>query len=146
MISLRRFLKNNRGQSLVEFAILAPLLLLFIGGMIEFGLVYHEQLVVTAAAREGARVAVVNSDNPTTAGKTAAENYAKNASISPAGVSASVSPVPPPGSSNRTVTVTVTNPIKIVVPVIDTLFKNKAGYDKNTGKFVVTGQAIMRVE
>src|SRR5690606_17088398 len=47
------------GQALAEFALVLPILLLLIAGIIEFGRAFHIQQVVTDAAREGARAAVV---------------------------------------------------------------------------------------
>lgn len=47
------------GASAVEFAIVVPLLLALILGMIEFGFMFQAQLAVTHAAREGARLAAV---------------------------------------------------------------------------------------
>ena len=55
----RRFKKNNRGVALIEFALVLPLLLLLVLGMIEFGWLITGWVVVTGAAREGARAAVV---------------------------------------------------------------------------------------
>jgi endo-1,4-beta-mannosidase len=57
--------KRNRekGQTLVEFALLLPILLLLIFGAIEFGRVFHAYHVITSAAREGARAAAVGKDN-----------------------------------------------------------------------------------
>jgi Flp pilus assembly protein TadG len=141
MLWLRRFIKNNRGQTLVEFALLLPVLLLILGGMIDFGLVYHEQLVMTAAAREGARVAVVNGD-----GKTAAETYARNASIRPSTVQATVSFTTQTGTTEKTVVVTVTNPVPILFPMMDMFFNGKSGYDAAESLYTVAGKAIMRVE
>lgn len=55
----RKFLKNDNGQAVVEMAIVLPLLLLLILGMIEFGWILNGEITITAAAREGARTAVV---------------------------------------------------------------------------------------
>jgi TadE-like protein len=52
-------LRNRRGQSLVEFAVVTPLLLLLIVGLMEFGRAWNISQVVTNAAREGARKAAV---------------------------------------------------------------------------------------
>jgi len=52
-------LKNQRGASAVEFAILLPLLALLIFGVVEFGILFHDQQVLTNASREGARAAIV---------------------------------------------------------------------------------------
>ncbi len=55
----RRRVRNERGQALLETAITLPVLL-FVGvGIIEFGRAYQTWQVVTNAAREGARVAVL---------------------------------------------------------------------------------------
>lgn len=48
---------------MVEFAIILPLLLLLIFGMIEFGCIFYDMQVLTNAAREGARYGIV-SKNP----------------------------------------------------------------------------------
>jgi hypothetical protein len=48
--------KPKRGQSLVEFALLLPLLVLVIFGVLELGRVFFAYIAITNAAREGARV------------------------------------------------------------------------------------------
>jgi Flp pilus assembly protein TadG len=49
----------ERGAELIEFALTLPILLLVVLGIIEFGFVFREYEVVTNAAREGARIAVL---------------------------------------------------------------------------------------
>lgn len=51
--------KNESGQSLVEFALILPIILLLVLGMIEFGWLLNGKITLNSAAREGARVAVV---------------------------------------------------------------------------------------
>ena len=51
--------RRERGQTLVEFALVAPLLLLVIFGTIEFCFLYQSLNTVDFAAREGARVGAV---------------------------------------------------------------------------------------
>ena len=51
--------KKNHGGAMVEFAIVLPLLLLIIGGIIEFGLLVYNKQVITNASREGARAGIV---------------------------------------------------------------------------------------
>lgn len=51
---------NDQGASLVEFAMLAPLLLLLLIGIVEFGWLFAQNLDVRHGAREGARLAAVN--------------------------------------------------------------------------------------
>lgn len=51
--------KRESGQSLVEFALIVPLLILIVLGIIEFGWIFNGKITTTSAAREGARVAAV---------------------------------------------------------------------------------------
>ena len=55
----RRAWVREEGQGLVEFAIILPMLLLLLLGMIEFGLILYNQHVITNASREGARYGIV---------------------------------------------------------------------------------------
>jgi hypothetical protein len=55
-------LRARRGQNLVEFALVAPLLFLFIFGIIEFGWAFYVYSELTNAAREGARFAAVHGE------------------------------------------------------------------------------------
>lgn len=57
-------MRDDGGQALVEFALVAPLLLLLILGMVDFARAWSAYEVLTYQARQGARMAVV--DNPTT--------------------------------------------------------------------------------
>jgi Flp pilus assembly protein TadG len=48
---------RDRGAAAVEFALLLPVLLLLIFGIIDFGRALNAQITLTQAAREGARLA-----------------------------------------------------------------------------------------
>ena len=58
-MKLRQRWAIERGAELVEFALCFPLLLLVVLGIIDFGLLFQRYEVVTNAAREGARIAVL---------------------------------------------------------------------------------------
>ncbi|NUO60565.1 MAG: pilus assembly protein [Hamadaea sp.] len=49
----------DRGASAVEFALVLPMLLLLVFGIIDFGRLLNAQIKTTEAAREGARAATV---------------------------------------------------------------------------------------
>ena len=55
------FLKRTTGQSIVEFALVLPVLLLIMMGIVEFGRLLETTNVLTSAAREGVRVAAVSA-------------------------------------------------------------------------------------
>jgi len=52
--------RREDGAALVEFALILPLLVLLIFGVIEFGLLFYNQQVITNASREGARYGIVS--------------------------------------------------------------------------------------
>ena len=54
-----KWTNNQSGAAAVEFALILPVMLLFIFGIIEFGLFLYDKQVLTNACREGARVGVV---------------------------------------------------------------------------------------
>jgi Flp pilus assembly protein TadG len=60
-VERRRRARDERGTSLVEFALILPVLVLFIFGIIDFGWAFSQQLSLKHAAREGVRAAVVNN-------------------------------------------------------------------------------------
>lgn len=59
----RGFLGDERGQAVVEFALILPILLLMILGLVEFARAWNTRQVLTDAARESLRSSVVA--NPT---------------------------------------------------------------------------------
>ena len=58
-----RSLKNKKGQSLVETALVLPIIVLILTGIIDFGLMFNNYLVITSASREGARNAAVGASD-----------------------------------------------------------------------------------
>jgi Flp pilus assembly protein TadG len=56
---------TDRGASLVEFAIVAPLLILLLFGIIEFGWLFGQYNDLKHGAREGARYSAVNGGDDT---------------------------------------------------------------------------------
>jgi Flp pilus assembly protein TadG len=60
--------RPTRGQSLVELALLLPLLLLFLMMILDLGRAVYYYSVIHNAAREGARYGIVHYHNVTTSG------------------------------------------------------------------------------
>lgn len=59
----RSYRKQRRGAAAVEFAVVAPVFLLLVFGMIEYGRMVMVQQIITNASREGARVAVLDGSS-----------------------------------------------------------------------------------
>ncbi len=53
--------RGSSGQSMIEFALVLPMLLVLVFGIIEFGNAWRHYQLITNTAREGARIAVLPS-------------------------------------------------------------------------------------
>ena len=56
-------IRRDDGASAVEFALVLPILLALLMGILEFGWAFNGFITVTGAAREGARIAAVDTSN-----------------------------------------------------------------------------------
>jgi len=117
---------SERGSAVVEFALVVPLILALVLGIVEIALAARTQLEVVNAAREGARQAAASPD-PADAVR------AVRASLGPAGAQARVS-VRRPDAVGRLAEVRVSLPYRIAAPLF-----GGANID-------VTARAVMRVE
>jgi len=59
-------LRDEKGSAAVEFAVVLPLLLMVLFGIIEFGLLIYNKAMITNASREAARAGVVFDSDPAT--------------------------------------------------------------------------------
>ena len=132
MRTIRAILKKKRGQAIVEFALILPVFILILLGIMEFGLVFHQYLVVTAASRDGARVAALGG----TDAETLTMVNTSAASINSGQLTTTITPAN--RVKGQTVSVQVTNPVTIRAPLIAQVFPQNP--------FPVTVTTIMRVE
>ncbi|MFB6612308.1 TadE/TadG family type IV pilus assembly protein [Agromyces sp. NPDC056379] len=58
----RHLARTERGAAAVEFALIVPVLLLLVFGVIEFSRLYNEQISLTNAARSAARVMAIGNN------------------------------------------------------------------------------------
>lgn len=120
------FICNSRGQSIVEFALVLPLLLTIMLGIINFGLICYNFINVNEAAREGARAVAVSGKRADAT--TAVKNV--NSSLT-------IKSVEMPTMAGGTLTVKVSGKVQLVDPVYSAFLTNP---------FPVNGQASMRLE
>jgi Flp pilus assembly protein TadG len=59
MLKMKK-IRNERGQTMVEFAMVAPLLLILLLGILQFGATFNRYLTLTDAVRAGARKGAVS--------------------------------------------------------------------------------------
>lgn len=136
--------KSTGGQSLVEFALILPILLLLILGMIEFGWILNRQITLTNAAREGARAAAVQDvTNAYSAADSAVANFATASGLNIDTTKISFSILGSSGKFETGNTIIVTVPAKI--DPITNFFNEIIDSDKN-GYVDLTATAKMRIE
>ncbi len=72
MKKMMKILRCQKGVAAIEFAILLPVLLVIIFGIIEFSILLYDKQVITNASREGARIGIdidVDGSTRSTAGE-----------------------------------------------------------------------------
>ena len=132
-LKLSNFLRRNKGQALVEFAFVLPIILLVLMGIIEFGRIFNTYLVLTNASREGARVAAVGgADLDVT-------NSVRNVTptLNQASLNITINPIEISRTRGLPVTVTTTYNLPLICPLVDVVLPNP---------FPLTSQTTMRIE
>ena len=101
---------------MVEFALILPVLMLFVFGIVEFGRAYSTRIELTSAVREGARSAALG--NPAAAVKTVTMNAAPglNPALAPAQVSTNSCTATPPTPAPQDAVVSVRYPFRYMIP------------------------------
>lgn len=142
-----RLAKSQRGTALLETALTLPLLLAVAVGIFEFGRAYQTWQVLTNAAREGARVAVLPSASASAA-TTRAKAYMESGQL-PNADSASVDVTTESidlggGATAGASRVTVNYPFEFIAlqPVMSLLVKGSTVGSPIT----MTASAVMRNE
>jgi Flp pilus assembly protein TadG len=140
-------IKSERGAALLEAAITLPMLLLIAVGIFEFGRAYQTWQILTNAAREGARMAVLPDPTPGIV-ETRVRDYMQAGQLSEAGTAAV--------DVNRSATMTVNGaPVSVSQVSIDYPFsfivlqpvaRLVAPTTSLGGAVVMHAQALMRNE
>jgi Flp pilus assembly protein TadG len=118
---------NERGQALVEFTLVVPLLVLLLFGIVEAGRIGNAYLTVTHAARHGARYGAVGADN----GQITARVADSAAALNPSSIQTNIS------RTGDDIRVTVAYPIHLITPVISGIVPNPV---------LVSSAVVMRME
>ncbi len=141
---LRRFRETETGQALVEFTMILPLFVLLFMSMVEFGRAFHTWLLITNAAREGARVAAVQSDLATVQSRiydSFCANYPSQCNIDPSRVTITTANVQ--GSRGSMVQVDVAYDFQWVTPIGNIVNLVSGG---NLANLTISSHASMRLE
>jgi Flp pilus assembly protein TadG len=127
--------RRTRGQSLVEFALILPVLLFLFAAVLDLGRLAFTQIAVNNAAREGAFQAAVTPSSYTAGqpcpsdGKsnvvvcrTILETRGSSISIAPSDISVQCNPSDCSSGMGNTVTVRVTTRFQLLTPIIAQFF------------------------
>ena len=136
MMSVQKTRRSESGGAAVEFALLLPVLMMILFGIIEFGFALHRQSILTNASREGARLGIVQSIPAITNGQinAAIDNYLTAAGIPPGNVTRAIVAG---GITGTPVTVTLTLPYTYAV---------LPGFTSIVPTINLTAQTVMRHE
>lgn len=107
-------MKQDRGAAMIELALILPLLVMLLIGIVDFGRAYSAQVSITAAAREGARVLALKGNS---AAVTNAVNGAKG-SATVTSIVQTACPVGSTGTSTAVATVVVRASFKFGIPFV----------------------------
>jgi Flp pilus assembly protein TadG len=106
---------SQKGQAIVEFALVLPILMAILLGIIQFGIVFNNYITLTDATRAGARKAAVSrflNDNGASA-KQAVSDAAAGLDLSKLNPTISVTASPDWNSPGGTVTVSASYPYSL---------------------------------
>lgn len=130
---MKKFIKNQKGQALVEMAFVLPILLMLVFGITEFGRIFGAELILSNSAREGARYAAVGATDTEVVTK-----IINTASIlDNTKLFISITPSESNRKRGESVKIKVQYPVEIYAPIISNF----------TGDpYVAKGEATMRME
>lgn len=135
MIGIKKIIKDQKGQSMVEFALILPILIVMIFGILEFGRIYYAQIVLTRSAREAVRLCAV--------GKTDDEVVQRIYEITPLpdlAQNLNIEYISPPQEERKTgdpVTVKISYKLTLIAPFISNFLGNP---------LTLKAEATMRME
>lgn len=124
---------KERGQALVELALVLPILLLILMAIVDMGRIYHGYLSVTTAAREGARQASLGRTDE----QVRATAILSATPLEADRISVAISPDAGLRYAGSNIEVTVEYQMAIITPGMQAFFPNP---------YVVIGKAVMKRE
>lgn len=141
---LHRFRQTEAGQSLVEFTMILPIFLVLMFGLVDFGRAFYTWLLVTNAAREGARVAAVQADSSSVDARiydSFCSTYPSDCSLEPAKLAITKTNIQ--GTRGSAVTINLAYNFEFVTP-LGAMLKLVGGSDLAAP--TITAHSSMRLE
>lgn len=138
MLWFQDFRRKEQGQAIVEMALILPIILMLVFGIVEFGRILQTYMVVTDLSREGARAGAVGKSDAQIV--TVVDNNATAAGLDTGNPDYIVTITPSslgPRARGSSVMVQVSYSVHIIAPIISNIIGDP---------YVLTSQTTMRVE
>jgi len=134
----QRFASGRRGQALVEYALVVPLIFLLVFGLIDFGRLFFTELTLQYALRAAARYAVTGNHLPDTTNPSqtlsrlasiqqVAQQHAMGISVAGLQISSTVGGATGPGAAGGpgdSIRLSLTYNLPLMTPIIGQFFRN----------------------
>lgn len=125
-------MRSEKGQSMVETALILPLILILLFGIVDFGRIFHAYLTLDHAGREAARLASIQkSDDDITA-----KINSSTVGLDPNRLTITISPNETARTSGADAAVTLVYNIDFITPLVASL----------ASPLTLTDTTVMRVE
>ncbi len=133
-----RVATHEKGQAMVEMAMVLPILLLLLCGIIDFGWICYNNLSLSYCSREGARYGIVHADDANAVAEIRDRvlETAPDALLGKITVTVTFSNPTSPRLGD--ITVLVSSTVEGLTPVASTIFGEKG--------VTLTSQCVMKVE
>lgn len=124
---------RKKGQALLEFSILLPIILLIVMGISEFGIMLNSYLTIQNASREGARLGIMGADD----NEIVQAVYSSATHIDKSKLNVIITPNDLNRKSGETLRVRVEYEYDLLIPIIKNILGNQVE---------LTAETAMRVE
>ncbi len=125
--------RDEKGQSTLELAFVLPVIIMIITAIIDFGLLFNNYLIISNAAREGARNAVIGTADA----QIAVIMSSITGTLDQASMSITIEPAESIRKKGDEITVTVGYDNSLITPVISALVPNPVH---------IVAKTVMRME
>ncbi len=135
----RPFRSGARGQSMVEFALVVPMVLVLLCAVVDMGRAYSAWVTTTNAAREGARLGITGASQAAVISRTQSTSGSYNDS------NLSVTVTNAGGAPGSSVVVNTSYSLALITPLVG-MVRLLPGGTVIPSRFTLTSSADMRIE
>ena len=126
-------IRNKKGQAMVEFALILPIFLLLLLGMVDLSRVISANFVLDNAARSAARIGVISNDDD----DIIAAIDSGTATLDAASIAYTITPTEGSRNSGDELTIQIDYTVEILTPIVSNIIGEN---------IPISGKTIMRIE